>query len=276
MATIIPEPAPQEPRDPDEAPRAAPRERLKREDPKRSGPVRSASHYLRDSHSWDDGAPDPAAVGEPHGSVAETLDDVITRGVHLGYKVIEEHLLKGQRAAQQLRQPRPEADSEAARDFDAFAEQAQRLYQDVGTLCFDALELLARSPTLLRGLIRARQTTGSGPAPDAELGTRSPAAPGVAIAIEIASRHRTRVDLRLHPNARLQHLHAHALHPSGSTVPPVTGIAFRPDRGSGQLVLEVSIPDHQPAGVYSGIVVDGESNEPVGSLTLRVIAPAAP
>jgi hypothetical protein len=197
---------------------------------------------------------------------------VITRGVHLGYKVIEEHLLKGQRAAEELRQPGPEASGDPANELDGFVEQAQRLYQDLGTLCFDALEVLVRSPALVRGLARAAQAGAARPEMTPSHGNSAADTSGFGanLAIEIASRHRTRVDLRLNPNVRPNSLRTHALHAPNPVIPPLTGIAFRRDSGSAP-ILDISIPEHQPPALYSGVVVDGETNEPVGTLTLRII-----
>jgi len=274
LATTIPEPAPHEPRGPGETPHEAKPERLRREDPKRSSPIRNATTYFRDSHSWDEGAPDPDPRGDTKVPLSETLDDVITHGVHLGYKVIEEHILKGQRAARQLRQSGPEAEAERS-ELDAFVDQAQRLYQDLGTLCFDAIETLVRSPVLLRGLTRIIQPGAPLQGADPPDTARDAAAGSTTrLAIEIVSRHRTRVDLRLDAGTHLRALRVHALHAPDPNAPPLTAITFRPDRGTA--LLAVSVPDPQPAGLYSGVVVDAESNEPVGTLTLLIAGSAEP
>ena len=271
MATITPDTAPPDPTGVDPAPRDGKRERMKREDPARSSPIRNATTYFREAHSWDDGAPEQGAGTGPETPVTEKLDDVITRGVHLGYKVIEEHIRKGQRTARELRQSSPQA-QDGSDDFAKFVEQAQRLYQDVGTLCFDALETLVHSPALLRRVARAVQMY-----PDTEpSGAEATDPSGFAgrCAVEIQSRHRTRVDLQLDPGAQFRPLRVHALHAPLPGAPPLTALSFRGEP-SGVPLLAVSIPDHQPAGLYSGLVVDAETNEPAGTLTVHIAEPSA-
>ncbi|WP_139559180.1 hypothetical protein [Methylotetracoccus oryzae] len=276
MATITPEPAPQEPADSADTPRSVKRERLKREDPKRSGPIRNATTYFRDSHSWDEGAPDPDATAEHSESLAETLDDVITHGVHLGYKVIEEHILKGQRAARQLRQTRTEP-GDGDGELDAFIEQAQRVYQDLGSLCFDALGTLTRSPALLRGLARAVQPAARADADPLGDARANPVGPATRVVVEVLSRQHARIDLRLDPELRTTALRVHALHAPGPDAPPLTAITLRFEPAHGTLVLDVRIPDRQVPGLYSGVVVDAETNDPAGTLTVRVAAePSVP
>jgi hypothetical protein len=95
--------------------------------------------------------------------------------------------------------------------------------------------------------------------------------------VEVVSRQRARIDLRLDPEARAAHLRVHALHAPGPDAPPLTAIGFHAEPAHGTLVLDVRIPDRQPPGLYSGVVVDAETNDPGGTLTVRIAAePAGP
>jgi hypothetical protein len=42
------------------------------------------------------------------------------------------------------------------------------------------------------------------------------------------------------------------------------------DTNQDRCVLRVNIPDRQPPGLYSGVVADGRTGEPYGTLTIKV------
>lgn len=245
---------------------ATPRgERLRRPEPQRTGPIRNASGYFRDSHSW--GEEEHPAWREP----SDILDDVVTHGVKLGYRVIDEHLRQGKSAAAKLRTGDRD-DGNGHGEMEELTERLQRVYKDFGALCFDALDVLARSPVLLRWLAgREQQSSQGGVGARAASQPISPApAAGAAVAVEVASTRRILVNLNLPPQAEAYVPAVHALHGGDPTCPPLTAITFRIDSASRVPILEVHVPDHQPPALYTGVVVDRATNEPVGTLSVRV------
>lgn len=249
MTTPEHSPADASPRTEPAQPRA---ERIRRPEPLRTGPIRNVSGYFRDSGSW--GEEEHPAWREP----AQVLDDVITHGVQLGYRVIDEHLRQGARAAATLRGG--EEPQSGDREMEQWLEKVQRVYKDLGALCFDALDVMARSPALLRRLAGNASGAEARPAPAA----------GAAIAMEVAASRRVRVNLNLPPQADPYIPAVHALHAGDPGCPPLTGILLRTEAGGTVSVLEVEVPDLQPAGLYTGVVVDLATNEPKGTLSVRV------
>jgi hypothetical protein len=60
------------------------------------------------------------------------------------------------------------------------------------------------------------------------------------------------------------------LHAVDSDKPGLTDITFSPAKVDGRRKLRVFVPVNQPAGSYSGVIVDRETGELRGTLTVRV------
>jgi len=242
-------------------------ERLHRQDPKRAEPIRNLTAFLRNSHSWGEVPPgeEHSHTGEGEKS-SETIDDVLTHGVNLGYKIIDEHILQGRRVADDLRHRRSfgsEQKGETPGEINALVSRLLGLTKDMGALCFDSLELALKSPLLLAQLADRGQHS--------EETTPSPSVTESNISIEISSKRRAQVTLNLPARARPYSPLIHALHAANPAFPPLTGVRFQHSAGKAPLLL-VEIPDGQPPSTYTGVVVEKDTNEPVGSLVIRVLA----
>ncbi len=139
----------------------------------------------------------------------------------------------------------------------------QDLSKDFGALCFDAVELVAHNPLLQRWLSR----NDAGSRTESTSSGRTPAFP-----IEIASRKPAVVELQLTNPGEAFRPGVHALYGGDPTVPPLTRIEFRDDSAYAAPVLAIAIPDRQPAGLYTGVVVDRASNAPKGTVSVRILA----
>ncbi len=231
-------------------------ERLHRPEPERTAPRRSAATYLRDPPGGDA----PARDGEPPD------DDPVARGVRVGYEVLESQLREGQRLAQRLGRAGSQAAASASGDLASLLDRVRQLYEDVGALCFDALGTILRNPAWRDGLAAA--TRSDEPArgqPD------SPGASSAGICVEIASPRRTRIALALPGGTAGAVPRVHALHSHQATDPPLTCVRFDADAGATGPCLRIEVPEGQPAGTYTGVVVDAASNEPRGTLTVRLL-----
>lgn len=238
---------------------SAHQERRRRPEPKRTGPIRAATGYFRDSHSWGEEA--HPAWREP----VDVIDDAVTHGVHLGYRVIDEHLRKGREAAAKLRTDETSADSA---DLRRLLDRVQCLSKDFGSVCFEALDLLAQSPALLRWLSRSEADSAHSASAGTDPSARVPTPP--AFAIEIASRRRILVSMHVPGDAATFDPGIHALHSGEPGVPAMTSARFHNEPPSGAPVLAIDVPDQQPPGLYSGVIVDRASNEPKGTLSVRI------
>ena len=65
------------------------------------------------------------------------------------------------------------------------------------------------------------------------------------------------------------------LHSADKTKEPLRDIHFVVRDGQ-RPVLVVNIPDNHPYGVYSGAIVDFETHEPAGFITVRVLEDEKP
>ncbi len=273
---------------PAEAPAAAPTaapSRRRRPEPLRTAPLRHAATLLRDA------APAAAAAAPAAGAGAAAGEGPVALGVRLGYQVIEEQILLGQKLAQRLGRKaaravgvgggagagqaaeaqaagggEPAARSDAATATGEAGELLDRvvhLYKDMGALCVDAVEALARNPVLRAGVARLTPTPTSGVAGGANSSHR------YALDIRCSRRTQVTLDLRGHSAGGLPRVHA--LHAADPTLPPLTDVRFTIDPAQPEPVLQLVIADDQPAATYTGVVVDGSSNEPRGTLSIRVL-----
>jgi len=240
-------------------------ERLHRPEPERTGPVRHAATYLRDAPAAD-------AAQQP-GDAPDAADSAVAHGVRLGYKVVEEQILHGRVLAQRLGKATSKLGAAGTGEVTVLIERFLHLYKDMGSLCVDAMESLARSSAIRSGLARAAQAAQSPPAArDQASGASTPeSSVGSGFAIEVASPRRTQVtlDLRLRPGRFVPKVHA--LHPSDPSIPSLTGVSFDIDPARPEPMLRIEVPDQQPAAMYTGVVVDSASNEPRGTLSVRLL-----
>ena len=227
------------------------RERLHRQDPERTAPIRNASTYLRDAPPGADKPQSKASAGPAESAVAH--------GVQLGYKVIEEQIREGQRLAQQLRRSGSKAGDAGTDELGELIERVLRLYKEMGAVCFSAVEVLAKSPLVRSGIARAWQGK---PEPRVE--------PGARFSVDVACSRRTQVSIDLQPHAERFIPLVHALHAADPTIPPLTAVRFEVDHETARHALLVTIDDTQLPATYTGVIADSATNEPRGTLSVRI------
>lgn len=235
-------------------------DRVHRPNVEQRGPNRSPTAYLREAIAGDAAPARPEAAGRQ--------GDPVLDGVRTGYSVIEEQIQHGQRLAQRLRQGTAALSGDDTAALAPLIGRALNLYKDLGALCLDAVESLARSPVL-------RSATPRGMAGRAEAGADSADARGgagerVTYALEINAPGRTSVTLELQPALAGFEPFVHALHSTEPGVAPLTAARFVLPAGARMPVLHLDIPPGQPHGAYTGVVVDRTTNAPCGTLSVRI------
>ena len=207
--------------------------RLRRDDPDRTEPNRSFSGTFQ---------PD-AAGGE----------DFVTRGVRMGYRLVEEQMRRGQQVAQ-------EAGSRfgpARGDMRELAERALRFYGDQYT---DAALFWLDAATALTMPVDTAE-------PD-KTAARPVPAPSLAVPLDIASARPTRVTLNLQPGAPLASLQVLTMRAGDASKPPLMDVSFQ--AGGALPVLRIRVPNEQPADVYHGVVCDPQSGAMLGTLSVEI------
>jgi hypothetical protein len=241
-------------------------ERRHRPDPKRAEPVRDFMTYVRTSGLGAQDKPEADATAP----AAESADEAVAHGVTLGYAVIDEQIKQGEKLAERLRQVTGKPGTLPGVDVNTLIERALNVYKDMGSLAMAAVETLIRNPVLQSAVARTWSGGGSG-------GTEAAPAPGAAsggatrFGFELTSNRRTQVKLEIQPRAVTFMPVVHQLHASNPSLPPLTGVRFRFDPATSTPVLHVDVADSQPAGTYMGVIVDSVSDEPCGTLSVRVL-----
>jgi hypothetical protein len=262
---------------PDDEGTGASRPRITRPEPERTMPRRSWSTLL--GPFGLDGAAG-AATGEPtaNGGAEPRASDNVARAVELGYRVIDEYIRQGQKAAQRLsnRSWTPET---ALRDSQDLTARMTRHASDLVGLWLDVFDT-----SNLTGALRATMQppdTANGPADEAPQSSAragdvsSPAPAGSAtgrtrIAIDIASERPAEVAVDLRSEDMMRKLVVHSLRAVEPEKPRITEVSIEPATLQAPARLRIRVPADQPAGTYNALVIDEATSRPVGSVSLRV------
>ena len=274
------------------------RPRIRREDPDRAAPVRDWANLFRSAASsstpstngsvkrgpMDEmtvagAANGPAWASNPAepGSISEEAQITIENA----YRVVDEHLQEGRRAAHSRRDHArmsapgafPAASVNAAgtgftaENIQAMVAESLRFYSTLAPLWTAVLNSIATAAT-------------AASAPDAGLAAAPlarPPKPGntttmVAepIIVELASTRMTRVTIDLVPNVNPTKLATNGLHSIVPDCPSIKDLTFIVDSHSNRPVVRIRVPDDQPVGSYNGVIVDADSGDPRGTIALRI------
>jgi hypothetical protein len=190
------------------------------------------------------------------------------QGIPLAYRVIEKHISDGKKHAGQLNnQP-----YNTRLLSDAFQVLLERAIQYSGELLPLWLEALGSAvkfdpPSMSPGSFQFNNLRPDRPI---ATGKHAPPVPSIAVSIELNSRQPVHVlvDLR-HGSADL-HLVCLGLHAVDSTKPPLTDITLIREPSEVPIKLRIAIPNDQPPGTYSGVIVNRNTGEPHGTLTVSI------
>jgi hypothetical protein len=245
-------------------------ERLRRPNPARTKPIRDWSHLYSKS------APRPSEPGvegksEPTLSTLADSEEAINRGVEAGYRVIGEHIRRGQAAAEQFSphktNPVPPRDNSQIRQDD-IQKLLERIFQSVSDLVPFWVELF--NTLAASGLSRFSTAMQRSQAKSAAANGVADTAPPGQIPIEITSVQPARVTLDLYPGAAAGELASYELHATDPRKPPMTEIEFVAGDSEQAGFVKIRVPPDQPAGTYTGVIVDRNSGQPRGTLMVQI------
>jgi hypothetical protein len=149
-------------------------------------------------------------------------------------------------------------------------ERIVHYYTDLGSLWGDLANSLLANPDVLGNLLRRGQAQPGQQAGSPPNGT--PVATAFGLSLDVISTYPTQVTLDLHPHAEKLPLVTYGLHAGDPQKPPLSEITFNPNTEDGRLLLRIRIPERQPPDVYTGVVVDKNTNLPKGTLSVRIEA----
>lgn len=230
------------------------RKRLRRPEPVRTAPIRKFSTLLRTEGET------PAASGfrPPHD------DDAAAQAVRMGYSVLEEQLRKGRVAAQQVTGGGGAGIGMPAGEPGPIMNRLLRYSTDLLGLYFDFAGMLAQ-PSMLDRM-------GVGKPASAEAGERAHegSARGTRLVIEITTKRNSQLTVELWGNAAGAKLAVPALQSLDAEKPPIKGITFAPAVNGEPARLRIAIPEAVAADLYTGLIVNAESKEYTGTLSVRL------
>lgn len=253
--------------------------RARRPDLPRTEPERSFAGVFSPGEPKNGPAPG-APVGTPRS--AKGRPPGVSDGVSAGYQVIEDYIRQGQEFARKFWSATPTGATSARNNV---AERMIRSASDLASLFSEFLQTVTLPPN--------RPSPGSAPIPDFGLpgsaqgqapeAPRAPngrpkaagdphadAEPAPTIWIDVRSRRRVEVSVDLRPGEWRRALVAHDLRAADPSVPRIAGPRIETPAKERRVVVRLLVPDRQPPGVYSGLIIDGKTNLPCGTLALRI------
>jgi hypothetical protein len=234
-------------------------ERPRREDPERGGPIRNFSGLYRWSGS-DAGSPTPAGSSSPNGSSGRGPGDSQEEGVGLAYRVIEKHIIDGKRNAGQFNNKSYNTSTVT----DGLQEVLERTIRS-------QLELIPGWIDALGSAFRVEPARMPYPPATPAKSEFNGAAKQTSrpMSIEVNSIRPVRVSINFSENGDPRPVVA-LRDGLDETKPQLSDVRFAFDVATGEMTVRISVPDDQPPGVYSGVIVSQVSGEPLGTLSVRI------
>lgn len=242
-----------------------PEKRVKKPEPVRTQPIRNWETLF-----GPPGAPPPGAP--PSG-------DPVSGGVEAGYRVIEEYLRQGQSVARTLWAP---PQGSGMPPDNGHPQHMTALFQSFSEFAGLWLDLMAktgpggfasRGPT---PVTRTAEPSSNGPgvptppaAPEADGQKPSVEMPS-GLTLEIESKRRVEVSVDLRARSAGLSLKVQDLRAPEPDKPRLTGVSIEGPPAEERIHLCIRIPDDHPAGVYSGVILDGQTSIPRGTLCVRL------
>lgn len=262
-----------------------PSTRLKRPTLERDRPIRTWStlfglpsnggHGGRPVADGEAGAPNEAPPLFPSSKV-------LSDAVETGYRVYGEYVRQGQAAAQGFNPAAstsgaPGAPNAQPVDMQQLSQRVMQYGLDFAGLWFEMWTRMGGNasgwppPASGPGAIRSEAPVPpvSPPHETVDAAARGP----VRISVCVVSEHRAAATLEVRPGPPGP-LVAHALRAEGHEAPPIRDVTIESSAGDGAVTVTIGVPATQPPGVYNGMIVDGASSLPRGTVSVRVFGDA--
>jgi hypothetical protein len=176
----------------------------------------------------------------------KSVNKIVSDAVRLGYKVIEDQILQGRQAAEHFRSG-AYSNSHAEEDVKKMMDRIMYLAKEMGVVGFDLTSAMLR-------------------------GTRSPSGAGSQSDIAIQVHSKKRIELNHYLSSAAAHFEPtipSLNHTVNQTVAPLNKIRFEAKHDRPLLVVEV--PESQPAGTYTGVIMDAKSQQARGYISVTVL-----
>lgn len=217
------------------------------------------------------------AGGDADGKGAQQPNDVIARSVELGYRVVDEYIRQGRKAAERLGGSSlgPAAFGGDVAELGArvmrYTTELMGLWMQLADATMGAEASRSAASTMSPSPAAAEELGARPVAADATAGSSSPhVGDGVRVRVEVVSLWPTEVWLDLRPEGVNAPVVAHALRAGDPRLPRLDDVTFANGSFDEPPLLRVRIPPSQPSGIYNGLLIDSRTSRPVGTVSVRV------
>jgi hypothetical protein len=252
-------------------------DRPKRPSPERTQPIRSWSTLFA-VPSADGGDPDPPPAAPAPESRGAGLSDVVSRSVDLGYRVIDEYIRQGQKAARRLND-RSYGTQAMTGDLQELGMRMTQYASDFAAVWLEFIQVAATKngapggESVADGAVHPPAATPGDPAVVAASGftpDEQPAGERTRVRIEVQATQPTEVSVDILPSATRLPLVVHALRAIEPDTPRIAEVAFEAGSDDDPPRLRIRVPPGHPPGVYSGLIIDPHTSRPAGSVSVRI------
>lgn len=252
------------------------KERLRKENPSRSEPIREWQRMLREAgvnRSADGDGSNGSSHSGGNGAHEKSWDDAVTDAVSVGYQVIEEQIAQGKRVAEEISK-RSYTTNSIGGDVSELVQRLLRFYTDIGSTCFELIDSVSHSTVFqdsMRGFgdkesANAAQEPPAGGQQSSSQQTNAQA----NVPVDVVSESPARITLDINGPINGCKLGVHGLFALDSAKPPLRETRFHYTSTDAQPTLRVRIPPGQAPDTYTGVVIDTNNNQPRGTLTVQI------
>lgn len=249
----------------DRAPRERPR--LKRTPAARTGPLRDASMMFRSAPFSAPPSAEAPSRRAPKPDSQGGMKGAVEHSVEMAYRVIDDLLQRGRRAAGRAHHPSNKADPVRTNVPNNLASMMMQTWMDMGRMWFGMMGPLLFQ-TAASGFQQGAGFGGMFPR-EQQHGTATNAEGRVKVTLDLRSDRPTEVMIDLNRIAATgKKLSVMPLQSKDAGKPSIAGIdiAQHPD---GSIRLSVNVPVGQPHGNYNGGIV-ADDGSPIGAVTVRL------
>ncbi|MEQ8859041.1 MAG: hypothetical protein RIC56_10360 [Pseudomonadales bacterium] len=238
------------------------KDRFSRPDLPRTAPYHDMASLLNVASSRRHPDAPPGAAAE---EASRAGPDFVTSGVRAAYQVIDTYMNQGQKVARQLGKL-SYAPLRLGRRIPDFQARWLQLSNDLMADWFDLVGLYSEAVMSL-----GENGAEEGPAAPQGGAEQHPDASGSTLTVdyEVVSPRPARLHHEFFSHRATPDLATHGLRSLDPTLEPID-VGFEPVPGEDRVVIKIRIPADQPAGTYSGALLDATSADAVGTLSLRL------
>jgi hypothetical protein len=247
--------------------------RRTRPEPKRVEPNRRWNGASTSSPKGAESSQAAAGQTEPDHGDRERADprQAAYEAVNDAYSVIDEYMRQGQRMAERLWMPMMSASEGLPNPLAA----PERLMRAVGDMTMAWMEIVQQLGQPNANPPQASGTAGpftAGKRPDVRTEPENSEvdALGNSLSLRVTATGRVEASVQLPPHTDPARLVLGELRSFSADGPPITTATLTSNPGQ-PVELRIDVPEGQPAGVYSGILLERDSQRPKGTVTLTVL-----